>query len=157
MTRVKIRQLIIIISFVGLFMSIMGTGFYVLWRKVSPPDPQVELEEEKGTEKEEGKAEEKPLCTLDTFVVNLSDRGVTRFLRTTIVLELTSEEAGAEMEGRLSQIRNAILMVLPGKSSKDIITVDGKTALSDEIMSELNYILKDGSISNIFFTEFIIQ
>jgi flagellar basal body-associated protein FliL len=48
-------------------------------------------------------------------------------------------------------------MILPAKSSRDIKTVEGKTALSDEIMLELNYILKDGSISNIFFTEFIIQ
>ena len=133
----------------------MGTGFFILWNKVSPPDPQIELEEEKVTLLD--KDVSRPLHKLDTFLVNLSDRGVTRYLKTTIVLELTSEDAVDEINERLSQIRNVILMIMPAKTSKDIRTVEGKRALSGDITSELNSLLKNGSVTNLFFTEFVIQ
>jgi flagellar FliL protein len=156
-TRVNKKLLPIIISIFVLFMALMGTGFFILWKKVSPPDPQVKMEDEKDNEKEEDEDFARPVHTLDTFVVNLSDRGVTRYLRVGIVLELTSEETIIEVEERLSQVRDAILMIIPAKTSKYVQTVEGKRALCDEIMSHLNYLLKSGSITNIFFTEFVIQ
>ncbi len=152
----KKRLSIIIIGFFVFVMGTMGAGFYILWNKVSPPDPQVELEEEKTPEEEE-KVVERPVHTLDTFVVNLSDRGTAKYLRTTLALQLTGEEAVVEIGSRLSQIRDAVLMIIPAKKSEDIITIKGKKALGDEIMTELNYLLKNGSITNIFFTEFVIQ
>jgi flagellar FliL protein len=153
--RVNKKLLPIIISISVLFMALMGTGFFIFWKKVSPPDPQVKLEDEKGEENEEDVV--RPVLSLDTFVVNLSDRGVTRYLRAGIVLELTSDEAVTEVEERLSQVRDAILMIIPAKTSRGVQTVEGKRALCDEIMSDLNYVLKNGSITNVFFTEFVIQ
>jgi len=147
----------IIISIFVLFMALMGTGFFILWKKVSPPDPQVKLEDEKGDEKKEDEDVVRPVHPLDTFVVNLRDRGITRYLRIGIVLEMTSDEAVTEVEERLSQVRDAILMKIPTKTSKGVQTVEGKRALCDEIMLDLNYLLKNGSVTNIFFTEFIIQ
>ena len=147
----------IIICIFVLFMALMGTGFFILWNKVSPPDPQVKLEDEKGDEKKENEDVVRPVHSLDTFVVNLCDRGITRYLRIGIALELTSEEAVTEVEERLSQVRDAILMIIPTKTSRGVQTVEGKRALCDVIMSDLNYLLKDGSVTNIFFTEFIIQ
>jgi flagellar FliL protein len=155
--RVNKRLFPITISLFVLFMALMGTGFVILWNKVSPPDPQVKLEDEKGDEKKENEDVVRPTHSLDTFVVNLSDRGITRYLRIGIVLELTSKEAVTEVEKRLSQVRDAILMKIPTKTSRGVQTVEGKRALCDEIMSDLNYLLKNGSVTNIFFTEFIIQ
>jgi flagellar FliL protein len=155
--RVNKKLLPIIFSIFVVFMALMGTGFFILWKKVSPPDPQVKLEDETGEEKKGDEAVVRQVHSLDTFVANLSDRGLTRYLRIGIVLELTSEDAVTEVEERLSQVRDAILMKIPTKTSRDVQTVEGKRALCDEIMSDLNYLLKNGSITNIFFTEFIIQ
>ena len=99
----------------------------------------------------------RPVFTLETFVVNLADRGASRYLRTTLDLELTDEATIEEVKQRLPQIRNAILMIIPSKTSKDIRTTDGKTAMRDEIMEKLNAFMKSGSITNIYFTEFVIQ
>jgi len=74
-----------------------------------------------------------------------------------MVLELTNEEAVSEVERRISQIRDIILMLIPSKTLRDIRKFDGKKNLSYEIMSEINYVLKSGSVSNIYFTEFVIQ
>jgi len=72
-------------------------------------------------------------------------------------LELSSEETTDEIEKRLPQIRDAILTIVPAKTSKDINTIEGKTALRDEIMEKLNSFVKNGQITNIYFTEFVVQ
>jgi len=149
----KLMFIIIIISVV--FMGIMGAGFYVLWNKVAPPDPEVQLDPEQIEEEETNKI--RPVHSLTTFVVNLADRGGSRFLRTTLDLELTDESTVEEVKQRLPQIRNAVLMILPSKTSKEIRTTEGKTAMRDEIMEQLNSFLKSGSVTNIYFTEFVIQ
>jgi len=150
----KLMFVIIIIS--AVFMGIMGTGFYILWSKVAPPDPELTLEYET-IKKEAGAGIIRPVFTLDTFVVNLADRGASRYLRTTLDLELTDEATSEEVKQRLPQIRNAILMIIPSKTSKEIRTTEGKTAMRDEIMVELNAFMKSGSVTNIYFTEFVIQ
>jgi flagellar FliL protein len=150
----KLMLLIIIIS--AVFMGVTGTGFYILWSKVAPPDPEGTLEYDT-IKKKAGVGKIRPVFTLDTFVVNLADRGASRYLRTTLDLELTDEATIEEVKQRLPQIRNAILMIIPSKTSKDIRTTDGKTAMRDEIMEKLNAFMKSGSITNIYFTEFVIQ
>ena len=40
----KLMLLIIIIT--AVVMGVMGTGFYILWSKVAPPDPELTLEYE---------------------------------------------------------------------------------------------------------------
>jgi len=150
----KLMLVIIIVSVV--FMGIMGAGFYVLWNKVAPPDPEVQLDPDQTEDvKEDDKI--RPVHTLTTFVVNLADRGGSRYLRTTLDLELTDEAAVEEVKQRLPQIRNAVLMIIPSKTSKEIKTTEGKTTMRDEIMEKLNSFLKNGSVTNIYFTEFVIQ
>ncbi|MDL1983696.1 MAG: flagellar basal body-associated FliL family protein [Deltaproteobacteria bacterium] len=95
--------------------------------------------------------------SLDTFIVNLADKGGRRFLRVTMDLELKDESLAGEIDKRLSQIRDSILMIIPTKRFEDINRVEGKIALSDEIMTKLNSFLKDGSITNIYFVDFVIQ
>jgi len=150
----KLMLVIIIVSVV--FMGIMGAGFYVLWNKVAPPDPEAQIDLDQS---EENKDADKirPVHSLSTFVVNLADRGGSRFLITTLDLELTDEAAVEEVKQRLPQIKNAVLMIIPSKTSKEIKTIEGKTAMRDEIMEKLNSFLKNGSVTNIYFTEFVIQ
>ena len=62
-----------------------------------------------------------------------------------------------ELEKRMPQIRDTILMILPSKQYADIATTQGKIALRDEIMAKLNAFLKKGQINTIYFTEFVVQ
>lgn len=151
----KLVLIIIIIS--AVFLGIMGAGFYVLWSKVSPSDPQIEQAQGSSSEEETDQDEIRPVYSLDAFIVNLSDKGGARYLRTTMDLELSSEKTTSEIEKRLPQIRDAILTIVPAKTSKDINTIEGKTALRDEIIESLNSFIKNGQITNIYFTEFVVQ
>jgi flagellar FliL protein len=98
-----------------------------------------------------------PLFSLDTFIVNLADSERSRYLRITMDLELLAATDTDKLNERLPQIRDRILMILPSKRFEDIASVEGKTALRDEIIEKLNSLFPRAVISTIFFTEFVVQ
>lgn len=147
---------IIMASVAFVFMTLVGGGFYMMWMKIASLQPPEEIAEEE-IEEEAEVAVIGEMFPLDTFVVNLADPKGKRYLRTTLQLELTPEQTVETLEQRLPQIRDIILTVLPTKQSQEIRTVDGKTALRQEIMLRLNDLLKVESVANIYFTEFVIQ
>jgi flagellar FliL protein len=90
-------------------------------------------------------------------VVNLADQDRERYLRVAINLELKEEAIAKDVEKRLPQIMDSILMILPTKKVQDIQSSTGKIALRDEILTKLNNIFKSDVIKNIYFTEFVVQ
>jgi flagellar FliL protein len=94
---------------------------------------------------------------LETFVVNLNDPGGKRYLKTNIQLEYVSEGLTAELDRRLPQLRDMILLQLSSKSLDDIQSVDGKIALRRELIQRINQTLTVGKIRSLYFTEFVIQ
>lgn len=155
--------LIIIISVVFLFMAMMGAGFFVLWSKMSATVAQVqtgagtEEAEEEATEEEAAAIDIGTMYPLNTMIVNLADKGGKRYLRITMELELSVPELVQEIDLRLPQLRDSILMILPTKTYADIGTTQGKTALRDELLTRLNSFLKSGQITKLYFSEFVVQ
>lgn len=155
------KLMIIMMGVLVLLMVSIGGGLFMMWSKVSALDqvvnPQVEDESKDANDNTLKDNIIRPLFPLDTFIVNLADTGGNRFLRTTMELELIDEDHRDEMENRLPQIRDCILMILPTRKYQDIQTMDGKIALRTEIIAKLNDILKNDVITNIYFTEFVTQ
>lgn len=156
------QMLIIIIGVFFLMMMMMGGGFFLMWKQVSATVVQVQQQNDEGETEEvvEEKEEEVkigPIYKMDTMIVNLADRGGKRYLRTTLQLELNTPDVLEEIEQRLPQLRDTILMILPAKQYADISTTEGKIALRDELVTKMNAILKKGQIATIYFTEFVVQ
>ncbi len=155
------KKLVTFIIIPAIFVSVVGAVSFVVWNKTSFFSPQAEKESESESESEKAPENDsetiKPVYSLDTFIVNLADRGGRRFLRVTMDLELKDKSLAGEIDKRLSQIRDSILMIIPTKRFEDINSVEGKIALRDEIMTKLNSFLKEESITNIYFVEFVIQ
>jgi flagellar FliL protein len=97
------------------------------------------------------------LLSLEAFIVNLADDGGSRYLRVSMDLELKQADTLKIIEKQLPQIRDSILKILPAKYFEDIRTADGKLLLKDEIITKLNSLFGEDYISNIFFTEFVVQ
>jgi flagellar FliL protein len=152
------RLLKLLFAMVVIFMLGMGGGMYMLWNKLTMISVQtsanagVQPNQDHG-----GEAPLGPIYPLTTFIVNLADKGGSRYLRITMDLELGNAELESELNKRLPQIRDGILMILPSKRFEDISTVEGKIALRDEIMEKLNGLLAQGKITNIYFKEFVVQ
>jgi flagellar FliL protein len=73
---------------------------------------------------------------LDPFIVNLADREADRYAQIGITLELDSNMSGEQIKAYMPAIRNAILLILANKSSKELLSREGKEQLAQEIMRE---------------------
>jgi flagellar FliL protein len=155
------KLMIIVMGILLIFVVVIGAGFFMMWNKVSaldhivnpPPDTASGEQGKEGTQQDVIG----PLYSLDTFIVNLSDPTGSRFLRATMDLELQNETLNQEMEKRLPQIRDMILMTLPSRRFQEIQSTEGKVALRNELTEKLNSLLKKKAITNIYFTEFVVQ
>jgi flagellar protein FliL len=151
----------ILLLLIGVLMVLMlglGGGLFMMWNQISALNTQSVANASDNPNQE--KAIEHPLgpiFSLETFIVNLADKGGNRYLRVTMDLELGNPELEAEITKRLPQVRDSILMILPTKRFEDISTVQGKTALRDQIQETINGFLAKGKISNIYFKEFVVQ
>lgn len=97
------------------------------------------------------------MVELDSFIVNLRDREGKRYLKTKINLEAASEEVKKELSARLPQVRDVILMLLSAKSFAEISRLEGKTQLKEEVRMRVNQVLSSGRVTNVYFSEFVVQ
>lgn len=122
-----------------------------------------------GGEKEEGEKHAKkdheeehaeepgPVMELEPFLLNLADRDELRFLKVTIKVELDRPEEKTDYPTKVPAIRDALLVLLSSKESQLLRTVNGKRRIREEIMTRVNGVMNKGKITNVFFTDFIIQ
>ncbi|MGD8292798.1 MAG: flagellar basal body-associated FliL family protein [Desulfobacterales bacterium] len=156
------KLLIIFISVMMVFILGLGGGLFMMWNKLSAMETQSQASAKNSDQADPGASVPVkdllgPIYPLDTFIVNLADKGGKRYLRISIDLELESEELESEVEKRLPQVRDSILTILPTKRFEDINTTKGKTDLRDQMLSSLNGLLARGQITNIYFKEFVVQ
>jgi flagellar FliL protein len=155
------KLMIIMMGLLVLLIITIGGGLFMMWSKVSALDqvvnPPNQEESQEAIKEESEEPKIGPVIPLDSFIANLADPGGNRFLRATMELELENDDLTKEMENRLPQIRDCILMILPTRRYQDIQTVEGKIALRTEIIAKLNVLLKKEAITNIYFTEFVTQ
>lgn len=157
------KKLIILVSSILTVAIIAGAAFFFFQYKDSDSDLADEegteqvAEEKEGNEDEKIKEEKKHSYPLDSFIVNLADPGGKRYLNIRIILELDDKEFAGSLKRREPQIRDKILMILPTKTFKEIQSVEGKNSLRTTIIAELNNIVQEGKITNLYFQEFVVQ
>ena len=132
----------------------LAGGFFMMWNKLSALNSQANatVQDQQVQTTALG-----TLFPLDTFIVNLADQERSRYLRVTMDLELVAPTDIEKLNERLPQVRDRILMLLPSKRFADIASTEGKTALRDEIIGKLNGLFPENVITNIFFSEFVVQ
>ena len=96
---------------------------------------------------------------LEPFVVNIRDNSDIRYLKIKVEFDVVSEgkEVKAELDPYLPKIRDSILMLLTSKSLQDVQDIPGKNRLRQEIMSTACRIYPRGKVSQVFFTDFVVQ
>ena len=151
------NKLIFLLVAVLLVLTVgLGAGLLMMWNKLSDLNTQNNLVVNPGTQQAQAAAPG-PLFSLETFIVNLADQERSRYLRVTMDLELAKSTDAGVINDRLSQVRDSILMILPSRQFGEIASMEGKIALRDEIIARLNSLFNKKVVTNIFFTEFVVQ
>ena len=143
-----------------LAVAILGGGGAAAWFMMGSGGEEEAHATEKGHDEEssdEHAAEPGPIVELDGFVLNLADREELRYLKMTIKLELDRPEEKTDFPNKVPAIRDSLLVLLSSKESHMLRTTNGKRRVREEILKRVNGIMKKGKISNVFFTDFVIQ
>lgn len=93
---------------------------------------------------------------LPPITVNLQDPNGRRYLKLGLEVEVNSD-VSSQLKANSSRIRDAIIMLLAGKSYGDVATPDGKLLLKAEIGARLNQILGAQRVVRVYFTDFVVE
>jgi flagellar protein FliL len=106
----------------------------------------------------EGKEEDGILFPLQGFTANLAQGdGPRRFVRLNSVLKFSKGSNEEEFKARTPQIRDAVISVLNSKRPEDLLKVEGKKYLKEEIKAAINTFLVDGSVIDVYYVGFQIN
>lgn len=97
------------------------------------------------------------LYALEPLVVNVTGDGYNRFLKLRIEFEASDVELKTEIEARLPQLRDALIVLLSSKQLSDITDFEGKALLKEDILERVNDLLETGEVKSVLFTEFVVQ
>lgn len=110
---------------------------------------------------EEGASEEHvaggPLLALESMVTNLADPDSDRYLKVSMQLRVASESAKAEVEAHLVPVRNQILLYLSSLTIADTSGADNKRDIQKKVKRLANEAMPSSRITQVYFTEFVIQ
>lgn len=106
---------------------------------------------------------------LDQFTVNLADEGGERFAQIGVTLEVVDEKADKAIRTHMPSIRNSVLLLLSSKSTSELLTLDGKKRLAEQIAARAGGELgwtepaegaaprRPNPIAAVHFSHFIVQ
>ncbi|MCB0324007.1 MAG: flagellar basal body-associated FliL family protein [Bdellovibrionales bacterium] len=147
------KKLIIIIVLVLVLVGGGVGAFLALGGSKEDAEEGEELEEE-GEETGEAILPAAVL-PLETFIVNLQVKG--SFLKVTLQLEFAEPELPPTVESEIPKLRDTIIRILSSKESAEILTQQGKETLREELRNGVNETLGAEDVTQVYFTEFIIQ
>ena len=93
---------------------------------------------------------------LPPITVNISDPSGRRYLKLGMEVEVNADVAAA-LQANNPRIRDAIIMLLAGKTFSDISSPDGKVLLKAEVAARLNQILGAQRVIRVYFTDFVVE
>jgi flagellar FliL protein len=135
---------------------LMSAGGFLVKNYLKPTDPVQPVVENKNSITDRVKS----TMDLDSFLVNLADEESTRFVKVTFRLGLNESNLGEELKGNpvvLSATRDTIISLLSTKKAEELLSIEGKKRLREEIRERVNPILPEGEVVEVFIMEFVIQ
>ncbi len=148
------KKLMMIIAAVVVLLIGAGIGafFFLNSEEEKPLTPEQEQAELERQAKEVG-----PMVQLESFIVNILDQGEVRYLKAAITLEADTPETAAELNQRIPQIKDAILLLIGNKTFAELSDLQGRLQLRAELLNRINSLLLVGKVKRIYFTDFVVQ
>jgi flagellar FliL protein len=157
--------LILQILFAVVNIAVVGTGAYFVyastigWTSPQITEEQLAEQHQKEEEKSSSEAENGPLVyTMDKFTANLAGEPK-RMIRVEVNLEMLGKDGFEEIinPDHSAKARDRIMKILEDKSFADLETIQGKLFLKEKIATEINALLDQGVVKDVYFSEFVVQ
>ena len=151
------KKLVFIIAGVLLLLIAAGGGTWFWLNRDKPEDAATASSTEEGTAQKGATGLIGPMVDIEPFIINILDPDGTRYLKAAITLEVKDPKVVEDINQRMPQLRDAILLLVGNKSFNELSDLQGKLQLRSELLERLNKILTAGSVRKIYFTEFVVQ
>ncbi len=122
-----------------------------------PAPAEEEYPEEPPAEGEEGKPVGPNLVDLESFLVNLDEPGVNRYLKVNLQVETRRKSDAGKLEDYKVQLRDEILTYMSSLNLDQTQGIVNKEIIRGNIRNRINRLLKSDVIKGVYFTEFVIQ
>jgi len=146
-----------IIILVSLVVVLLLVSLFVVFKLIKPMVDEGEESEQVDIEAIGKKGTGVPYEFKEEFIVNVAGTGATRYLRVRIALELEDSATLSEVEDRVTQIRDLIIIVVGTKKIHQLDSIEMRNDIKKEILNGINDVLRNGHVTNVFFTDFVIQ
>jgi flagellar FliL protein len=143
----KSKKLLFIIVGV-LVLALIGAGAAVFLLK---QNHAADDEDEDGAHSAETRAPAPPpkrdpkalptFLPLDAMVVNLANVGGNRFVQVAITLQLDDPKVAEELKAYMPTIRNGILMLISQRTADQMLAIEGKANLTQDIIGEISGVM----------------
>jgi len=98
------------------------------------------------------------MVSLGSYTTNMSRNGKAgKFVITELSARTDDEDASYELKDKNILVRDIIIKEMSLKTFSQISSPRGKEQLKNNIQSELNRILGEGNIEEVYFTKFLVQ
>ncbi|MBV8604966.1 MAG: flagellar basal body-associated FliL family protein [Pelomonas sp.] len=132
------KKLIIIGGAVALVLVIGGVGLMMYLSNKAKAEDAGGDDTPAATQPKKKSGEPPVFVPLDPFTVNLADKEVDRFAQIGVTLQVTDAHAGDDIKAYLPAIRSNVLVLLSHKTSADLLSVEGKEKLAEEVKHQAN-------------------
>lgn len=138
----------IIIVGLLIFLAAMGASYFLMKSLMAPLYPQKETQAES--------PDSGNLVEIAEFTTNIADVGGNRYVKVEVFLEVKDKKNAAKIEESMPVVKDVILSTLASKSAADL-DVRNRESLKGEIKQRLNEKLGANTVSDVYFTNFIMQ
>lgn len=175
----KKGKLLLIVGVIAV-LGASGTGGFYLWSKTGSASEKESLGPEKSGKSAKSKTDDKKdpdrsekegtlagslpddenvkqVVELQPFIVNLADTDSAKYLRLSVSLGLGEEGEEKPSPLFLTRVKNAMLAVMTTKASADVLTVEGKARLRQELLEAAQAASDTPHVEAIYITDFIVQ
>ncbi|HPJ96604.1 MAG TPA: flagellar basal body-associated FliL family protein [Syntrophales bacterium] len=94
---------------------------------------------------------------MEPFIINLQDSGGDRYLKLVVQLEISDPLGVKDLDQLKPKLRDNVLELLGAKTYRELMDTAGKQRLREEIAMRLNSFLPNAKVTQVYFTEFVIQ
>lgn len=145
------KKKLILIVVMGLL--VLGGGGGAAWFFTQGGD--------KKEDKHEVAAEPPVFLPIEPFTVNLQPETGEQYLQIQFTLQVPNLAQVELIKLNMPRVRSRLLLLLSAKRASELITVEGKRQLSNEIITQVNQPFADKApsqqVSDVLYTSFIIQ
>ena len=152
------KKLILLLAVLLILLLAGGAAWYFLVYKKAEAARQAEASKAAAIAKTvPEEAQIGPMVEIKEFVVNIIGQDVSHYVKASMSLELDREATLDEVNKRMPQIRDAILLLIGNKTYEELQDIQGKNQVKAEVKSKINSFLKTGKVNNVYLTDFVVQ